>query len=109
MAVTIGRHDPVLIARTAQLVPLAGLALAAAVPAHVIGATLKARGQALQALALLSAGHWGIGLAAMLCFSRAGLGTTGVWSALMLGAFAASLAAVLWHGASLRRFVTGAG
>lgn len=103
MALTIGRDDPVLIADTARLVPLAGLALAAAVPAHVICATLKARGRSLQALALLAAGHWGVGLTAMICVSVAGLGTTGIWSALMLGAFAASLAAVLWHGPSLGR------
>ena len=77
MTMTIGSDDPAVIADTARLVPLAGLALAAAVPAHMICATLKAQGQPLAALALLAVGHWGVGLTAMLISSLVGLGRRG--------------------------------
>jgi MATE family multidrug resistance protein len=97
MALTIGSDDPALLAETMRLVPLAGLALAAAVPAHIICATLKAQGKALAALALLAVGHWGVGLTTMLACSWADFGATGVWVALTLGALAASLAGVFWR------------
>jgi multidrug resistance protein, MATE family len=89
-AASIGESDAALIARTAALAPFAGLALAAAVPAHVVCAWLRAQGRTAEPLALLVAGHWGIGLVAMLLLARAGFGAEGIWLGLGLGAAAAS-------------------
>lgn len=82
------------LAQTRAIVPLAGAALAAAVPAHVACAILRAKGRALAALAILTAGHWGIGLPAMLLLAWSGAGVSGVWTGLLLGALAASMFAL---------------
>jgi multidrug resistance protein, MATE family len=92
----VGIDDPGLIADTAALLPLTGLALAAAVPAHLVCAMLRARGQPLAALAVFATGHSCAGMTAMAVFGAAGLGAAGVWSGLVLGALIGS-ACALWR------------
>jgi MATE family multidrug resistance protein len=82
----VGSADPGLVSDTVALLPLTGLALAAAVPAHLVCAVLRARGQALDALAVFAMGHGGVGMLTMIVFATAGYGATGVWSGLALGA-----------------------
>jgi MATE family multidrug resistance protein len=96
MALAVGVDSPALIGAAAGLIPLAGVALAAVVPAHLVCAMLKANGRTKTALAVQVAGQWGIGLTAMLFVWWLGLGATGVWIALICGAVAASVFAILW-------------
>jgi MATE family multidrug resistance protein len=90
MTRVMGVADDKLVAEIAGLVPLAGLALAAAVPAHLISAFLRAKKRALAAMTILAVGHSGVGLLSMAFLGVAGLGATGVWAGLLLGAAAAS-------------------
>lgn len=101
----VGDGDPRLIADTAALLPLTGLALVAAVPAHLVCAVLRARGEAATALSIFAAGHFGVGLSAMIALGMAGFGAAGIWAGLLLGASVGS-AVGLWH-ARPRRAVPG--
>ena len=82
----VGSVDAALIAKAAALLPLAGLSLAAAVPAHLVAAVLRARGQAFAALVVFAIGHGGVGLLSMAALGMAGFGAAGIWSGLALGA-----------------------
>jgi MATE family multidrug resistance protein len=92
----VGSVDAALVAETANLLPMTGLALAAAVPAHLVSAVLRARGQALAALVVFAIGHGGVGLLSMTVIGMAGFGAAGIWSGLALGATVGSAWGV-WH------------
>jgi MATE family multidrug resistance protein len=92
----LGSVDAAPVAGTADLLPLTGLALAAAVPAHLVSAGLRARGEALAALVVFAIGHGGVGLLSMSFLGIAGFGAAGIWSGLALGATVGSAWGV-WH------------
>lgn len=98
----VGSADPALVADTAALLPLTGLTLAAAVPAHLVCAVLRARGQASASLAVFAIGHGGIGMITMIALGAAGLGAAGIWSGLAFGTMVGS-AWGLWRMWSRRR------
>lgn len=96
MAWTIGGAGEELVAEIAALLPLAGLALAAAVPAHLISAFLRAKKRALGALTILAVGHSGVGVLSMILLGAAGLGAIGIWIGLLLGAATASTCGLVY-------------
>jgi MATE family multidrug resistance protein len=81
-----------LAAPTADLLRVAGLTLAALVPAHMFAALLRARRIAGMPTALMLACYWGVGLGLMLLLCKMGLGALGSWTSLLIGAVAASTA-----------------
>jgi MATE family multidrug resistance protein len=96
VACGVGFAEPELVSETAALLPLTGLALAAAVPAHLVCAVMRARGQARAALAVFATGHSCAGMMAMALLGATGFGAAGVWSGLVLGASIGS-ACALWR------------
>jgi MATE family multidrug resistance protein len=86
--------------RIAVLLRIAGLTLAALIPAHIITALLRALGDVGAPTAFTMASYWVLGLTVMLLLSTAGFGAQGVWLSLFLGASVCSLcsAAYLWRG-----------
>jgi Na+-driven multidrug efflux pump len=80
-----------LAAPVAALLRVAGLALAAMIPAHMITALLRARDDVAVPTGFTMASYWGVALTAMLLHATAGHGARGVWLALLLGASLSSL------------------
>ena len=76
---------------TADLLRVAGLTLAALVPAHMMTAVLRARRIVGVPTGLTLVCYWGLALGIMLVLSRAGFGAWGVWASLLLGALASSI------------------
>lgn len=81
-----------LAAPTADLLRVAGLTLAALVPAHMFAALLRARRIVGMPTALMLTCYWGLGLGLMLLLCKMGLGVWGTWASLLIGAVAASVA-----------------
>jgi MATE family multidrug resistance protein len=80
-----------LAAPTADLLRIAGLTLAALVPAHMITALLRARQRVGIPTGVLLVCYWGLALGGMLLACKAGFGAWGTWTSLLLGAVASSL------------------
>lgn len=83
-------------AEISRLLCIAGPALAALVPAHMITAILRARDDVAIPTALTIASYWGLALAVMAILAARGLGAWGVWLGLLSGATAASGALLLY-------------
>jgi MATE family multidrug resistance protein len=85
--------------RVAIMLRIAGLTLAAVIPAHMITALLRAREDVVVPTGLTMTSYWGIALSAMLLHAAAGHGAQGVWLSLLLGASASSIcsSAYLWQ------------
>ncbi len=78
-------------APTADLLRIAGLTLAALIPAHMITALLRARHDFGIPTGFTLVCYWGIALTVMLLACRAGFGAQGAWYSLLLGAVASSV------------------
>jgi MATE family multidrug resistance protein len=83
----------------ASLLRIAGLTLAAVIPAHIITALLRAREDVVVPTGLAMTSYWGIAMTAMLLHAAAGHGAQGVWLSLLLGAAASSVcsSAYFWQ------------
>jgi multidrug resistance protein, MATE family len=107
MSHTIGSGDERLVGEIVALLPLAGLALAAAAPTHVVCAFLRGKGRAAAPVAILAAGRWGVGFTGMLILGAAGLGAAGIWTGLFLGAATASTCGLLYIRKGRKRIKAG--
>ena len=82
--------------RVANVLRIAGLTLAAVIPAHMITALLRAREDVVVPTGLTMTSYWGIALSAMLLYAAAGHGAQGVWLSLLLGASASSVCSTVY-------------
>jgi MATE family multidrug resistance protein len=99
----VGHQSTELTRNVAVLLQMSGLALAAAVPAHMACSLLRAKGNVLVPGMLLACGYWGVGLSGMLVLGGRDIGAEGVWLALVIGAASASIACVAYLHCSLVR------